>query len=371
MGNKVAPPVAIIYMHKFEQAAIQNAPLKPDFYARYIDDSIGVWTHGHEELQKFIGYLNSIHNTIKFTLEESSASGKVAFLDTLVKVASNSKYSTELYIKPNHSGIIIHATSSHPMATKKAVIRSEFRRATRLSSDPAASSRSCLKIQELFEANGYKKQLVRRLHREATQTRGAGPVNGARGHRGQRTERELDGFLTLPYIDEGVCAKVNSIAKKSNLSLRVAWRNNNTVRNCLVRSAFSQPQCPSGTRICNACESGLRGRCLTAGAVYRVKCVLCEYRGEEVTYIGETKRPIRLRFNEHVLNAKNKTPETPIGDHFIQAHHEYQSERGEIPLSVEIMQKTDDHPHRKICESLHIRKHKPILNRNVSSWYIM
>ena len=167
---------------------------------------------------------------------------------------------------------------------------------------------------------------------------------------------ELDGYLTLPYIDEAVCAKVNSIVKKSNLSLRVAWRNKNTLKKSLTRSAFSSPRCPSGARICNACESGLKGRCLTSGAVYKLTCVICEGRGEDVTYIGETKRPIRLRFNEHVLNAKNKTPETPIGDHFLESHRDHQHLRRDIPLSVEILQKTFDHPHRKICESLHIRQ---------------
>ena len=82
MGNKVAPPVAIIFMHRFEQAAIRDAAQKPDFYGRYIDDSIGVWTYGHDELLKFIEYLNSLHPTIKFTLEDTNASGKVAYLDT-------------------------------------------------------------------------------------------------------------------------------------------------------------------------------------------------------------------------------------------------------------------------------------------------
>ena len=380
MGNKVAPPVAIIFMHQFEQAAIGNALLKPDFYGRYIDDSIGVWTHGHEELQNFMHYLNDIHPTIKFTLEDSSKTGKVAFLDTLVTVDQNSKYSTELFIKANHSGIIIHQTSSHPMTTKKAVIRSEFRRAMRLSSDAAASSRSCQKIQELFESNGYRKQLVRRLHREVAQTQGGRAVSQRprqqrRGRDVDRTKQgtgqNIDGYLTLPYIDEEVCAKVKSIVKKSNLNLRVAWRNNNSLKSYLTRSAFSQPQCPSGARVCNTCESGLKGRCLTSGVVYKISCVICGDRGDSIAYIGETKRPIRLRFNEHVLNAKNQTPETPIGEHFLTVHHDYQTPPDFIPLSVEILQKTNDHPHRKICESLHIRKQKPALNRNVSSWHIM
>ena len=115
----------------------------------------------------------------------------------------------------------------------------------------------------------------------------------------------------------------------------------------------------------------MKGRCLTAGVVYRITCVVCKEMGELVTYIGESIRPIRLRFNEHVLSAKNKTPDTPIGDHFITAHHDYKAEGSSIPLSKEILKKTHDHHHRKICESLHIREKKPQQNENVSSWHIM
>ena len=153
------------------------------------------------------------------------------------------------------------------MTTKKSVIRSEFRRAMRISSDAAASSRSCQKIQDLFEGNGYRKQLVRRLHREAAQSQTGRHRNDGRQAPGLRSrtqeDKSLDGYLTLPYIDESVCAKINSVVKRSNFNLWVAWRNNNTLKNCLTRSAFSQPQCPSGVRVCNACESGLKGRCLT------------------------------------------------------------------------------------------------------------
>ena len=79
---------------------------------------------------------------------------------------------------------------------------------------------------------------------------------------------------------------------------------------------------------------------------------------KNVTYIGETKRPIKLRFNVHVLCARKKTPDTPIGDHFIDAPQQYALQKKEIPLTVKILQRTGDHPHRKICEYLLIRMHK-------------
>ena len=77
MGYKVAPPVAIIFMHKLEQSALQNAILKPDMYARGIDDTIGVWTHSHQELQDFFRHMNSIHPCIKFTIEDSNTSNTI------------------------------------------------------------------------------------------------------------------------------------------------------------------------------------------------------------------------------------------------------------------------------------------------------
>ena len=73
--------------------------------------------------------------------------------------------------------------------------------------------------------------------------------------------------------------------------------------------------------------------------LYRIKCSICEDRETDVAYIGETKRSVRLRFNEHVHNVKNGTVDTPIGDHFTESHQELQFVRGEIPLSVEILQK--------------------------------
>ena len=41
-----------------------------------------IWTHGEEKLCSFIEYINSYHQTIKFTTEKSRDS--VSYLDVLV-----------------------------------------------------------------------------------------------------------------------------------------------------------------------------------------------------------------------------------------------------------------------------------------------
>ena len=86
-------------------------------------------------------------------------------------------------------------------------------------------------------------------------------------------------------------------------------------------------------------------------------------------YIGETKRPVRLRFNEHVRDAVNRSEGTPMGDHFMMCHAT--TDVPHIPLGVKILYKAKDHPDRKIAESLLIRRNRPKINYNLSSWPIM
>ena len=87
-----------------------------------------------------------------------------------------------------------------------------------------------------------------------------------------------------------------------------------------------------------------------------------------VTYVGETKRPVRLRFNEHLRDTLNKTHDTPMGDHFQECHSTHE---GGIPLKVRVLYKSEDHPDRKTAESLLIQKKRPKLNSNMSSWPIL
>ena len=62
MGNPCAPPVAIIFLHRFESHAVESANVKPSFLVRYIYDYAGIWTHGEESLLDFLAYLNSASN---------------------------------------------------------------------------------------------------------------------------------------------------------------------------------------------------------------------------------------------------------------------------------------------------------------------
>ena len=100
MGTRIAPSHANFFMGKFEQQAIDNSLLKPFIWWRFIDDIFMIWTHGEEHIKTFIGYLNSIHPSIKFTHEYSNSLHQtLPFLDVQVHLINN-HIQTDFHTKP-------------------------------------------------------------------------------------------------------------------------------------------------------------------------------------------------------------------------------------------------------------------------------
>ena len=217
----------------------------------------------------------------------------------------------------------------------------------------------------LLVKNGYPKHILSRLLREARQK-----GRPQKDRRRSRSGEDLDGYLCLPYVDEQLLCKIKSRVKKSGLNVKVAWKNKDKLKNILVRSSLCKPKCPGGQR-CHTCKTGFRGDCTQKNVVYEIRCGMCEGDGRDGIYIGETKRPLRLRFNEHVRDALNRTPDTPMGDHFIGKHSGSQLRQGKVPLTIKVLHKSKDHPDRKIAESLLIKEYRPALNHNISSWPIL
>ena len=67
IGTKMAPSYASVFMGKLESGLLERAPTEPIFWRRFIDDIFFVWTEGEERLREFMEFMNSFHDTIKFT----------------------------------------------------------------------------------------------------------------------------------------------------------------------------------------------------------------------------------------------------------------------------------------------------------------
>jgi hypothetical protein len=102
MGNLLSLVVSNIFMEHFEQIALDTATLKP-LNGSDSDDTSMVLPYGPVKLQQFLPHLNSIRNTIKFTMEVE-ANGTLPFLDILVmkrgaKFKLETKCTRNLYIQ--------------------------------------------------------------------------------------------------------------------------------------------------------------------------------------------------------------------------------------------------------------------------------
>ena len=90
---------------------------------------------------------------------------------------------------------------------------------------------------------------------------------------------------------------------------------------------------------------------------------------KNISYIGETKRALRERFMEHIRDATHKTKNTPLGEH-TRTHHPTEKITN-TTFSLEIICTCKDVAELKITESIEIRKHRPSLNTQTSSWKLI
>ena len=67
IGTKFASPYACIYMDEVEEKFLETQSKKPLIWLRYIDDIFFIWTHGEQELNRFLMDLNNFTPNLSFT----------------------------------------------------------------------------------------------------------------------------------------------------------------------------------------------------------------------------------------------------------------------------------------------------------------
>ena len=269
----VAPSIAIIFMGALEEIFLSSDHAQPDVYMRYIDDCFCVWSHRKDSLTACFEYLNTVHPTIKFTIERSDTAEprrQIPFLDTIISVRPDGQYTTQLYIKPIAASIILPYDSAQPFKMKRAVVKSQFLRALKVSSDQVSAKHSMDMIHALFRSNGYPPKWLNGVARQATQQHN-------NRHSRRTTKRSLKDriYVTLPFIDDTLTRRVDAVLRSINPNLTASWKNSNTIQKRLVHSALEPPPCRAGKRSCRTCDSGLTGRCTTKNVVYQIKCIIC------------------------------------------------------------------------------------------------
>ena len=166
MGTGVAPNYANLFMDHFETKALENWPLKPSLWLRFIDDIFMIWTHGEDNLNKFITYLNKLHPTIKFTHEVSDSS--INFLDTAVKINEERNLYTTLYEKPTDTHLYLHYTSSDHAPCKTKGPYGQFLRLRRICTYDTDFYEQSDKLITYYLKRGYPEKTLKKHLKRAS-----------------------------------------------------------------------------------------------------------------------------------------------------------------------------------------------------------
>ena len=147
MGSQPAPPLANIWLSKFEQLIKDDAKL----YERYMDDILR--TIKRSLIEAKLQEINKLHQKLKFTIE-TEKDGRIPFLDLCI-IHSDKKLSSTWYCKPTDTGLILNFHALAPKRYKKSVVEGFVHRIFRACSNWEYFDASLPKAKDILEKNQY------------------------------------------------------------------------------------------------------------------------------------------------------------------------------------------------------------------------
>ena len=156
MGTKMAPAYANLFMGKLEIKLKQIGNPHILIWKRFIDDIFVIWTGSKADFKMYMGNLNKVHETIKFTYELSEI--ELTFLDiTLYKGNRFQKdriLDIHTHIKPTNKQLYTHATSYHPPTIVNAITKGTTNRYLR--TNPNEFKNMTRRLANRLTQQGYK-----------------------------------------------------------------------------------------------------------------------------------------------------------------------------------------------------------------------
>ena len=313
MGSPVSPIVANLFMEDFEIKALNSFHNKPRFWGRYVDDTITIINNA--ERDNFTAHINNQHPAIKFTLEMEK-DNQIAMLDTLITKNQQGALNFQVYRKPTHTDQYQDQfTSQQPFEHKLSVIRTLTHRAKRLCSTDEATSNELHHIKKVLTICGYQKWAW-----DLPSSRKKLP------HPNTNRETSTKGHVTIPYI-EGITEAISRKCRKAGITVHATPHNT-------IRSKLVHPKDKTATLD-------------KSGAVYKITCPSCP-----ASYIGETKRAVRIRIKEHSKSI------SPVGQHMLEHQHQFAND------DISVLDRDQRWTQRGIKEAIYIAAHNPTLNRD-------
>ena len=321
MGSPISQIVANIFMEAFENRAITTALHPPRIWKRYADDTFVLQHQAHKE--DFLQHINTVDQSIQFTVEEAKEDGSIPFLDTIIRPEADGTFTIGVYRKPTHTELYLPWDSNHNIAAKYSVISTLSHRALTICSTPELAEEELQDLEHVLGQCKYPKWAIKKIfrkhqHKEKKQT--------------PKTKYPAKCHIVIPYT-QGIGESLKNICKKHGVD--VHFKGGQTLKDILV-SPKDKDKISSKNSV-----------------IYSYTCGIIDCNEE---YIGESGRTFGERYKEHLK---------PPSSIFI-----HQSNSGHVTTldNFKIIGREDNSLARTIKESMYIRVNNPTPNRNIGKY---
>ena len=316
MGNPLSPVLSDIYMHFFETKLFSLISLP--FYVRYVDDCFVLLDPKLQTPDYILSIMNSIDPSIQFTYE-TETDNRLPFLDVLVS-RNGSTFETSVYRKPFAVSLPPHFNSSHPPKQKFAAFNTYVHRAIKICSNQDLLNAELNYLRAVAIDRGFSPKIVDRAVTKFSTPRDRKPISDS-----------VHNLAVIPYYPI-VSSKIAKILKKFNFKTVFVPINK-------LKFTNTKDKIPV----------------LNNWGIYQIFCQC------GLSYIGQTKRALKIRLNEHRNNVKKQDIQrSSIAEHSWSNGHVFDFD------SAKIIQKCSSSLDLDFFETFHIRKNSDVLVNDLS-----
>ena len=262
IGLSLMVTMAEAYLQHLESRALSQAiNCCPKTFRRYVDDS-HVRFNKTADADEFLDILNSQDCKIQYTIERESLDGVLPFLDISLKNNRLGKYEMKVFRKGAITNLQIHPGSSVDPTTILGVFKGFLTRANRICT-PCQLQQEVKFLVDMFVENGYDRKKFQDIADSFVPNSSQNLV--------ERDEEESSPIVKLPWIPK-VGPNLRKVFKKHGV--RVVFTAGPSLNDILCQHKSPLPR-------------------NSRPGVYKLEC------GCSSIYIGETKKKVSSRVNQH------------------------------------------------------------------------
>ncbi|XP_043478403.1 uncharacterized protein LOC122508871 [Leptopilina heterotoma] len=324
MGSPISAFVSDLVMDDLESDCLEILKEKyncvPLFYFRYVDDTILAVRREHVDL--VIDTFNSYNQKLQFTMEIEK-NNSINFLD-LTLIRENNHIITDWYQKPTSSDRLINYFSDHPIQQKKNIVYNLVDRAISLSNKKFHFD-NLKKIRKILKNNSYPLDFIEK--HVGIRMNKLKYLNENNNDQNRVSIYSQIPKVALPF-NEKYFFKLSNVLREFNCtSIPIVNKNSNSI----IKLGKDTTKKWDKTNV-----------------VYKFDCKDCP-----ATYIGETKRSLQTRINEH----KKVNDNSVVYRHRLNFNHDFDWE------NTKILDNEPNFKKRRISEMIHIKTNHSTINR--------